>query len=747
MRRTTTILILALVLAASGHPVAAQVQSRGQRACLGAMTRNLRKVLRAEQRQVEHCVRAAGTERLPVGQTVEQCVTVVDRGRVRRAIDRLAGSEAARCVQSPDFGYVPGAAASAARGAALALAHDVLGPTLDAAVTTDAAGAACQRRVLAAAGRCADAMVREYGRCKRAAVDGGATGASTLVACKGFDPRRLIQEACRARPADVAAIECAGVGVDARFPGCASLPLADCVAAHALARPSQALDAADGLCGPLGPPAPAPEPIAMSTVPVPASVTEVQLPWWTVDGGRLVFSARITGFDDLQIARIAPDGSDFACLTCALAMPGDPPLMKPFPFPDGRRILVRIGNQTPFTNGVHGVLECAPSVLDCQMAALVPIEIPASGDANLVQPQREFRVGPDDEHVAFTQVRNDADGNPQFVSIVGLLDRLTDRYEIRDARVVSPLGELKQFAPDDQSVYVAAFVSNPFGAVDADAIEIDLAGGAVASRVTKHPAYDEPVEFSPDGAWFVVGSGRGAGLSETFSQVVRPSMITQAIGNVVFFYFLTQRPAMLEPWLLDRHGARDDYIGQPLKPLGIGDGWDGLMIPNWHPDGTRLVWWERALSPTVLAPGERSTRIRVARLTTRAPVTSPIAPAPMPSLAWAPPLAGYVPPLPPTPVSLDGAFSGRAEVVFIPGATNHLAITYVGYSDDGRRYLDGTEVADFTPGILGAATYDADVTQHGCRQGFLRAESVGISIAQLTGTTTSAVDGRLLTAP
>lgn len=741
------VLAIALGLSALAAPVSGQVQSRAQRLCLNATTKGLLAIVRAQQKDVERCIVAGARGGLPAGQTVAQCVVADDRGRVARTTARVADREAALCAPAPDFGFVAGAVDGAGRTASLDLATALLGADLDAAVATEAAAARCQRRVLHLAGQCAAAFVKEYGRCKRTALAAGAADAAALIPCKGADAAGRLARDCRASLRDAVTTLCAGIDPAAVFAGCAGLPLDACIEGRTLARPSRALDATDGLCAPLGPPAPAPEPVAVSTVPLPSNVTEIQLPWWTHDGSRLVFSARISGYADLQLASVAPDGSDFRCLTCALAMPGDPPLMKPITFPDGQRVLVRLGNQTPVSNSPHGILECSPSVLDCQSAEIVPIELPALGDANLLQPQREFRVAPDGEHVAFTQVRDDSAGHEQFVSIVGTLHRLADRYEILDPRVVSPLGELKQFANDVQSVYVAAFVTNPFDAADSDALQIDLRDGAIARRVTTHPAYDEPVEFSPDDEWFVVGSGRTAGLAETFSQVERPNMISEAIGNVTFFYFLTQRPAMLEPWLLDRHGARDGYIGQPLKPLGIGDGWDGLMIPNWHPDGTRLVWWERILDPSALGPGEIATRIRVAHLTARAPVTTPVLPAPIPALDWAPPLAGYVPPAPAAPASRDGAFSGRAEVVYSDGAVDHIAITYTNYSDDGRRFLDGTEESDYTPGLTGSSTYDADLTQHGCRQGFLRAAGVGLSVAALSGRTTSAVEGNVLTAP
>src|SRR5262249_35242952 len=158
-------------------------------------------------------------------------------------------------------------------------------------------------------------------------------------------------------------------------------------------------------------------------------------------------------------------------------------------------------------------------------------------------------------------------------------------------RVVTTLGELKQFTPDQQAVIVAAFSQNPFGAANPDAVRVDLRDGTV-TRVTSHPDYDEPVEFSPDGNWFLVGSGRGGAFFSVFSQVPRPGLVNPGLEILTAFLFLTQRDPLLEPWLVDRFGERGDYIGQQLNPGSRAQGWDGRVIMNWHPDGTRIVFWE-----------------------------------------------------------------------------------------------------------------------------------------------------------
>jgi hypothetical protein len=630
-RRWCTVAVLAVAFATPAMVRA--VPSRPQRACILSGATALRSVARAQRAEVVRCLAAAAGGDLAPGQTAEQCVAADARGRVARATARAAQREGAKCTQTPDFGWVPGAAPPAAVAAEQGFAHAVLGAPLDVAVPTGRAAARCQLLALRAAGGCADRFLSADRTCSARALLGAADD-SRLVWCKGADPAGAIAKACRTDLSTVVARACAGQDLAALFPGCAGQPLVPCLAGQAKAHASRALDAAGGLCAPPGPPPPGPEPIDLSFVPLPAGVASVQLPWWTADGSRLVFSVRFAGGTEWELATIAPDGSDFRCVTCAIATPGHQPFLKPIPFADGTRVLLRVGNQTPFTTGDHAVLECSPSLLDCQSPVLVPIVVPATSDPAVVEDQREFRLAPDGGHVGFTQVRNDTDGQFTFVSIVGELVRAADHYDVLDPHAVSTLGELKQFAHDQQSVIVAAFATNPFGAVNPDAVRVSLADGTV-SRVTTHPDYDEPVEFSPDDAWFAVGSGRGGHFFDVFSQVPRPALVNPALESTFLYFFLGQRDPLLEPWLVDRWGARGDYIGQQLNPSSRAEGYDGRMIMNWSPDGTRLVYWEALTDTTGLPPDAADSRLVIAHLSSRAPVLAPVLPQPVPSLAWA----------------------------------------------------------------------------------------------------------------
>jgi len=726
-RRIAAWLVLSLVVPSAAS--AAEL-SKPQQRCVGKAPSAFRRVARTKRAGIRRCLANPRADR-----SVDDCIAANDR-RVTRAVAKARRLDTSACVPAPAFGYVAGTAGDAAIGAESAFVHDVLGASVPP--TADRSALRCQLAVLARAGRCADRFVTDYATCARDALQ-SASDPLPLVRCKGGESSGKVTEACGPELADAITTRCDGQDLAALFPACAGKDLVRCLAGHAKARASRGLNAVGGLCQVPGPPPPAPEPIDLHVVPVPAGVSAPQFPWWTADGSRLVFGARVAGYDAVQIATIAQDGSDFRCLTCPLAQPGDPPLNKPIVFPDGKRVMLRVGTQSPVQAADHAVLECTPSVVDCQSAVLVPIVVPFPDDPPVIQDQREFRVAPDNLHVGFSQVRRDTTGTSGLVGIVGVLERFADHYEVADPRVVAPIGELKDFSRDNQAVYTIRVEGSALSVANSETVRIGLGDGA-ETPVTRHPDYDEPVTYSADDEWLVVGTGRGAGQVATVAQVPRSPLVNVPLVTVTKYFFLTAQAPLIEPWLIDRHGERGDYVGQALHPTAIEEGWDGKFIANWHPDGTRIVWWQEALA------GE-ATRMVVATLSSRSPITTPVAPRPMPSLAWAPPLEGYLPPGPTDPVSTPGKVSGMADVTFTPGTRNLLEIRYTDYSDDGEHFVDGVERFDYTMGQISSVVYDADVTLHGCRQGFIDADAARFNVVSSSGTVTSEVDGNLLTLP
>jgi hypothetical protein len=490
---------------------------------------------------------------------------------------------------------------------------------------------------------------------------------------------------------------------------------------------------------------PAKEHIRTTAVPTPPGLTGVRFPSFTADGSRLIAAATSTAFRGTQLVTFGEDGGGLRCLTCGVWT--GPALLKPYPFGDGRRVLVRIGAQSPVAAARHGVLECTPSVLRCDSARIVPIAAPAARDPNVEQDQRELRIAPDGEHVAFTQVRRTAHGRSDGVGAVGRLVRRPGGYAVAGARVVATGGELKGFTPDGQGILFARY-SGAFEAANPDDVRIDLRTGR-QRRVTTAPDWDEDVDLAPrtwaGRGWMVVGSARGSHLLEAASQVRRPAYIDAGIRALPFVVFAARGAAIAEPWLADDHDARGGYRGQPLAPGAVAAGWDSKPAFQWSPGGTAIVFWQQRVG------GAGRTRAVVAHLADRRAQREPRRRA-TPVARWAEQLAGYVPPDPDGPrrsFSRAGRASGRVTVRRTrsarAGYAERIEVRYRRFADERGFVLDGVERADYTlPGVYGGASrYDADIRLSGRHTGYLKATGVRIGPG-LRGTIRSRVGDRRL---
>jgi hypothetical protein len=171
------------------------------------------------------------------------------------------------------------------------------------------------------------------------------------------------------------------------------------------------------------------------------------------------------------------------------------------------------------------------------------------------------------------------------------------------------------------------------------------------------------------------------------------------------------------------------------------------MMPNWHPDGTAIVFWEG--KGTGFETDPTDTRLVVAELTDRRPGAVRRR-GHVPASRWAPPLAGFVPEATPLPRSRPGRRTGTATVVATRdpatgGGPGRLVVTvtYRNFSDDGAWVVNGTERADR---VGGRTSYTADLRLSGRHRGYLRANAV-ISVAGIGGAIESSVDGHRLVLP
>lgn len=353
-------------------------------------------------------------------------------------------------------------------------------------------------------------------------------------------------------------------------------------------------------------------------MPLPAEAAKPSHPDFTPDGRHAVFgvSLRSDG-DDMAVARL--DGSGFRCLTCGLAtlQGADRPLNagqpldvgKAFVFQDGRRVLIRQpGREDRGMNEVgdfnYGILECEPSLVDCDRREYLPVGLPTGGLTRGTQ-NREGRISYDGTLMAFTAV----DGIEGARMVVGHLEREPSRYVVSDPRVLNPpfelgddpagwatagpLYEFKRFSRDGRTITYAGAES----ALNFDTFELDLVTGE-RRRISFDDDWDEDAEVLAGGRFTLRASSRGLDRMDVFSQLPRPPFIEQAaFAQIGRFMLRTNRGCLNDPWLTSRAGERGSYGGQPVN-LPLDRAWSPHPTYKASPDGTRVLFWSGCF-PTV----------------------------------------------------------------------------------------------------------------------------------------------------
>lgn len=500
-------------------------------------------------------------------------------------------------------------------------------------------------------------------------------------------------------------------------------------------------------------PAPPPlEPFEIeATIPLPP---EVLTPSTTGTGDSRAFGGKLTPDEQHVVVHVEVggethagvmklDGSAFQCLTCgAFARSGGLQ-----PFPDGLRALVNLGG-----NGIgdlqFAVLECAPSLYDCQTKRTSPVRFPIPGILSGAQ-NRGAQLHPDGEHLKWNEVRI-AEGE---IMTVGRLERAASDYVVAPLAVLNPAYELG----DDLDDWVAGGRYYELGewtdggagikygttttAGNYDIWELDLASGA-RRQVTRDLDYNELYDLSPDGAWIAYSSPRGLDRMDVFTQLVRPPYLEMAafpaIGRVGLW---NNRRCMNERWLMDRAGQREGYAGQPIviEENWVIRGW------SWFADGTRALVAEERLpnEPLPSEPYERA-RLRILRFPARAPTApQPVVPLAGIDLSWAVPYGEYqgMTSRPVTGRVLPGRAAGTATLDFTGSfITGTWSVRYDGYSDDGLSFVSGSESVDAGNALLDV-TWSADLTVSGARNGLLRGALAITGPGRFTGAIESEVDG------
>ncbi|MGC3953102.1 MAG: family 43 glycosylhydrolase [Propionicimonas sp.] len=400
-------------------------------------------------------------------------------------------------------------------------------------------------------------------------------------------------------------------------------------------------------------------------------------------------------------------------------------------FADNRRVLL----------GDH-VLECSPSLDECEHAELIDVAYPWELEQNplISHHWSEIIISPDNDHIAWTILRTDMGA----ATAIGRLRRTDDRYVIDDPRLIStveefvadadhqghlipqPLrgGEVKQFVRGGTAISLVGSA----GGFLPDSVVQDLSTGDL-TPITRAPGYDETTILSPDERLGIVMTSRASARTNpaVLGLLPRPCapLIGSALAWAAYTYTVTGvrqfREGNIGPVLIDIARSQDDpgYQGVALNdPAGD---WVYVSPMSWHPDGKRVLWPETRRGSTQL-------RIRRAILLDHQPGPA-VRPRPTPNsspiaITGDAAAAALQPPAKPILAGrIAGQHSGHLEFERRPadpdrGQASSARVNYVDFSDDGLTWYNGHEAA--TSSFVADTVYQAELSATGELDGEMR---------------------------
>lgn len=517
--------------------------------------------------------------------------------------------------------------------------------------------------------------------------------------------------------------------------------------------------------------------------------------------------------------KVFPNGDAWKCITCGVpennrkgtlisenpmgdfgggnhSRPARMLLDHPQAFPDGKRILA------------------GPNVIDCgrflltspqctpDKVRIFPVRWAKSADGSGPGSVfREQRLNPDGVHLNWNAFAPSAGSIEQFGYLGKLVfnpkprngEPLVPRYDVENVYQLvnntdpkfqtfsvdatnpgklihneprGQIGEMRGWTRDGRSVIGMGFQNSG----NADIFITSLKRDGASHRLTRDPAYTDPMIMSPDDKWFVAMDGRTTERHLYYAGMegVPPLIDMLTLGAAVCCYNNGNR-RFFQPILIDVYGDRGRYRGQQLNagpgtPGSPSDpNWNGRADPAWSPDGTHVVYWQALVTapacggqhtppcPSSTEPGGRRTRLMMATLTSRK--AKPVRKVVARDIAvdWAVPLKPGQPPvsraggLPPGKYVLEGKVGGRADVE-IGEQMSSIAIRYTDFTDDGGHIINGTESATRNgSGLFGSVTWHSDLRSSGIQNATKRTGPEGFVFSfpgAISGDLVTTIDGR-----
>ena len=556
-------------------------------------------------------------------------------------------------------------------------------------------------------------------------------------------------------------------------------------------------------------------------------------PGYMWDGHHVLLTIDFAGapagslYSGTQVIAIKTDGTKFSsgdawkCVTCGIPdankVGTSLGLDHPQAFHDGKRILAGTD-----------IIDCSPyRVVDdaCTPDAvhIYPLwwQVTADGSGKSGS-MRELRLHPDDVHLGWSHIIL----SPQLAepAFMGRLvfnaspkvgTPLVPRYELQKVTALQSTDpklsgtfisvdpkDPKKLRFDDPAGVIGEFrgwtsdgkSALGIGLEDSDNFDVfatSLATGR-SRRLSRDPAYVDPIKASPDDKWNVIMDSRVddrmmfiAGLPGVPPLTNQVEGVAYAVSNMRN----NRNRRFFEPYLLDQYGDRGNYHGQQLNACGPKDDatpgsgsicdalWNGRADPAWSPDGTNVVYWQALVTapscggtnplpcPTSTEPGGRRTRLMIAKLTNRRPLSPKHVASVSDTVPWGIPYHPGDPfplrdHLPAGSYTLAGKRSGSAAATITENDAKtgvaSVDVTYTDYSNDGINILNGTERAE----LVGTdVTLHEDLKLTGRHNGTKRTSepegfTVSVALSALAdpvfdarGTLTTTLDGRTYTQP
>jgi len=320
--------------------------------------------------------------------------------------------------------------------------------------------------------------------------------------------------------------------------------------------------------------------IKVTDLPIPDNVKIVSATY--THSGKVLLTYKANDIqeknDFYNLAVFNDDGTDFRNIFSDFIKPcGRANGVRFMCFQDNKRIL--LGDY---------VLECYPDIDNCESSELVFIEYPYGLRNNEFTAMcwSEIIIAPDNEHMAWTTLRNDGVGAIDFI---GALKRYNDRYIIEDVQIISTLsfvekdsvhnsyilpkivrgGEVKQFVRGGKAISLVGTMR----AGTADSI-VQYLNSFDLEQITSSPSYEETTIFSPDEKLGIVMSTRSSEKTNTsiFGLMPRPHGILISGGLMMLLYLYSVagvrafRKGNIGPIMIDIERSKNDpsYLGAVL---------------------------------------------------------------------------------------------------------------------------------------------------------------------------------------